>query len=80
MKLEILLFAGLRDEFQDSILSVQIGAVGLSVGELDVLAKEQFPALTSHSYRVAVNQEYVEMATPLQGGEEIAFIPAVSGG
>ena len=80
MELKILLFAGLRDEFQNSVLTLQIDTVGLHVGELDALAKEQFPALESHSYRVAVNQKYVEPDAPLQGGEEIAFIPAVSGG
>ena len=80
MELEILLFAGLRDQFQDSVLTIRISTPCLSVGQLDDLAKEQFPALMSCSYRVAVNQEYVGMDTQLEGGEEIAFIPAVSGG
>jgi molybdopterin converting factor subunit 1 len=29
---------------------------------------------------VAVNQEYASLATPLSDGDEVAFIPPVSGG
>jgi molybdopterin converting factor small subunit len=80
VKTEILLFAGLRDEFQGSVLTVQVENLDLCVEELNALAREQFPGLENHLYKVAVNQAYVEADFQLLGGEEIAFIPAVSGG
>jgi molybdopterin synthase sulfur carrier subunit len=31
-------------------------------------------------YRVAVNQQMAELATPLKPGDEVAFFPPVTGG
>jgi molybdopterin converting factor subunit 1 len=40
----------------------------------------QQPALRQQRYRPAVNQEYVTPAAPLRDGDELVFIPPVSGG
>jgi len=42
----------------------------------------EFPALGDHtsSISVAVNEEYAKPATALRDGDEVAFLPPVSGG
>jgi molybdopterin converting factor subunit 1 len=47
----------------------------------DLLAQE-FPGLAAHegSISCAVNEHYARLSTPVQDGDEIAFLPPVSGG
>jgi molybdopterin converting factor subunit 1 len=47
----------------------------------DALAGE-FPGFDDYSRVVscAVNEEYARLATPLKEGDEVAFLPPVSGG
>jgi molybdopterin converting factor subunit 1 len=46
-----------------------------------VLARE-FPELAAHERSVscAVNEDYARLFTPLHDGDEVAFLPPVSGG
>jgi molybdopterin converting factor subunit 1 len=43
---------------------------------------EQYPALTPYGASVscAVNEEYARLTTRLKDGDELAFLPPVSGG
>ena len=42
----------------------------------------EFPQIGSYELTVscAVNEEYARMTTPLRSGDEVAFLPPVSGG
>lgn len=55
---------------------------GATVEDLVTLLAKRFPQL-SHDpagMAVAVNREYVKHDHPLHDGDEVAFIPPVSGG
>ena len=63
--------------------------VALSRAELDVTASDawsalvrEFPALESYSRNVscAVNEEYARLTAALKEGDDVAFLPPVSGG
>ena len=53
-----------------------------SAGDLVTLVTRQYPNLSPDppSIVVAVNREYVKHGHPLKDGDEVAFIPPVSGG
>lgn len=81
MTVKVLFFASCRD-----LVGARERKVGLSSGAtvLDLIAQiaseharfvEMAPSLM-----VSVNQEYVARSTVLKDGDEVAFIPPVSGG
>ena len=81
MKLSVRLFAMLRESAGADSLEIELeeGATAADalarlrdIPGLDVL--DRMPA------RLAVNREYVEPATELRAGDELALIPPVSGG
>jgi molybdopterin converting factor subunit 1 len=81
MKVKLLLFAALRDIVgqDERLLELEEGARPLDVwNDLrrshDRLSAYHTPPMT------AVNQEYAPPTTPLHDGDELAFIPPVSGG
>jgi molybdopterin converting factor subunit 1 len=55
---------------------------GATVGSLWELLVAQYPRLGGYSGRLlyAVNQEFATLTTELSDGDEVAFIPPVSGG
>lgn len=77
----IRLFATLRERAGASEL-VREFPEGVTVGQVWETLKDEFPALRSHrdSVGFAVNQEYVAGDHTAHDGDEIAFIPPVSGG
>lgn len=81
MNVKILYFAHLpeRTGTREETLTV---AAGTSAGELRKLLEEAHPKLAGalQSCRVAINEEFVQDATPLADGQTVAFIPPVSGG
>lgn len=80
-RLTIRLFATLRERAHASELTREFPD-GASVGDVWERLKAEFPALAGYrdSVRFAVNQEYVEAEHRPRAGDEIAFIPPVSGG
>jgi molybdopterin converting factor subunit 1 len=81
MRVNIRLFARLRDIAGTGELERQF-AEGATVRTVwDTLASE-FPTLTDYeaSISTAVNAEYSRMTTPVGDGDEVAFLPPVSGG
>lgn len=80
-RLTIHLFATLRERARASELTRDYPE-GTTVAEIWGRLKAEFPALDGHrdSVRFAVNQEYVEDDYRPRPGDEIAFIPPVSGG
>ncbi len=81
MKVKLKFFAGLRDYFKmdeqvielDSPLSAK--EIFLKFFPEQILARELL-----ESTRFAINFEYVDSDTILKDGDELAFIPPVSGG
>jgi MoaE-MoaD fusion protein len=77
----IKLFATLRERAHTSELTREFPD-GTTVAEIWKHLVTEFPALGGHrdSVGFAVNQEYVEGGARPRAGDEIAFIPPVSGG
>ncbi len=80
-RLTIRFFATLRERARASEL-VREFPEGTTVAEIWARLKEEFPALAGYRDAVgfAVNHEYVEGGYRPRAGDEVAFIPPVSGG
>jgi molybdopterin synthase catalytic subunit len=80
-RLTIRLFATLRERAGASEITREFPDRA-TVGEIWETLRTEFPNLRGHqdSVRFAVNQEYVENDYRPKPGDEIAFIPPVSGG
>ncbi|HSK09217.1 MAG TPA: molybdopterin converting factor subunit 1 [Vicinamibacterales bacterium] len=81
MQVRIRLFARLRELAGSAELHRDVPE-GATVANLwDVLAAE-FPGMRPHAPSVssAVNEEFARKTTRLNDGDEVAFLPPVSGG
>lgn len=74
-------FAGHRDIVGRAEQTMQL-APGATLGEVWERLASEFPRLAGYSGRLlyAINQEFATPASPLSDGDEVAFIPPVSGG
>ncbi|MFQ5694715.1 MAG: molybdopterin converting factor subunit 1 [Terriglobia bacterium] len=81
MQVKVLFFGQLKDLIGAAEEEVELPA-GARVADLVSRYRERFPRWREFqpSIAVAVNQEYADTAAPLHGGDEIAFLPPVSGG
>jgi molybdopterin converting factor subunit 1 len=81
MRVTIRLFARLREMAGDAELTRKLPEGATARNAWDTLVAE-FPGFDDYSKAVscAVNQEYARMTTPLSDGDEVAFLPPVSGG
>jgi len=81
VKITIRYFAGHRDIIGRSEEQLEL-VPGATVGSLWELLVGRYPRLAGYSGRVlyAVNQEFGTLATELHDGDEVAFVPPVSGG
>ncbi|MGH9565909.1 MAG: molybdopterin converting factor subunit 1 [Candidatus Angelobacter sp.] len=81
MQIRVLFFGMLKDSAgrETEILDVPEGS---TIGEVATQYAEQFPGIKAllPSLAVAVNQEYAAPETKLKDGDEVAFLPPVSGG
>jgi len=81
VKIKVKFFAALHDATGRRELNLQ-AQEGLTAGELyrDLCAR--FPRLADYGGGLmhSVNAEYVSPDHPLRDGDEVAFIPPVSGG
>ena len=81
MKIKVLFFASCRDIASCRKAEIEIlEGTTVEAFKRDLLA--QYPDLASLSnvLSVAVNTEYAVGSTVLRAGDEVAFIPPVSGG
>jgi sulfur-carrier protein len=82
--LKILFFARLRDDLNTSEESLVLPEGVATVGQLKSLlcqrGEQWQQALNTQGLFVAVEQKVVDWDTPLQGFEEVAFFPPVTGG
>jgi len=86
MKVQLLFFAQLRDAAGVSSMDVEL-ETGASIADLVVKVCSQneqkaafVDALRDGSVMVSVNQKVVDQSKVLNNGDEIGFLPPVSGG
>jgi molybdopterin converting factor subunit 1 len=81
VRVTVKLFARLRDIAGAPELVRDI-APGATIGSVWRDLAGEFPDLSAYERAVsaAVNLDYARMNTPLSDGDEIAFLPPVSGG
>jgi len=81
MRVTIRLFGRLHDLAGASVLERDIDAPATAAGAWQRLSAE-VPALAPYaqSVSVAVNADFARMTTGLEDGDEVAFLPPVSGG
>ena len=81
MHVTIRLFARLREVAGASELAREVPEGATASDAWSALVGE-FPSMAGYSRTVAcaVNEEYARLTAPLKDGDEIAFLPPVSGG
>jgi molybdopterin converting factor subunit 1 len=81
VRVTVRLFARLRDVAGASELAREIDP-GATVGSVWRQLAIEYPALGPYERSVssAINADYARMDTPIRDGDEIAFLPPVSGG
>jgi molybdopterin converting factor subunit 1 len=79
MSVKVHLFATYRETVGARQVSLDL-AEGATVGDAWHALQAQYPRLRTPRPAAAVNEEYAELETVLQAGDEIAFLPPVSGG
>jgi molybdopterin converting factor subunit 1 len=81
MRVTVRLFARLRELAGTSELQQDLPDDALARTSWESLVREH-PSLGDYGAAVscAVNEEYARLTTPLEDGDEVAFLPPVSGG
>ena len=81
MRINVRLFARLRDIAGASDLARELPG-GSTAGAVWNLLADEHPELAVYrgAISVAVNAEYARMDAPVADGDEVAFLPPVSGG
>ncbi len=77
--LHIYFFATHREAVGAREMTLQV-AEGTTVGDVWEMLRQRYPKLRTTRPAAAINQEYAEPDTLVHDGDEIAFIPPVSGG
>ena len=72
-------FAAVRDILDTDMVTVEIEAGTTARGMLEKLG-QQYPALLRVPVAFAVNRDYARADSVLSDGDEVAFIPPISGG
>lgn len=85
MALRLLYFARLREDLNLAEEQLDFDTRAKSVGALLTLLRQRDAKWAStlsadRPFRVAVNQNLADAATPLSDGDEVAFFPPVTGG
>jgi molybdopterin converting factor subunit 1 len=81
MRVTVRLFARLRDLAGVGELTREVAAPA-TAGAVWRSLVDEFPGLAEYepAISVAVNADYARMAAPVAEGDEVAFLPPVSGG
>jgi molybdopterin converting factor subunit 1 len=81
MRVTVRLFARLRDIAGSAELARDVGS-GATIATVWRQLASDYPALEPYERSIssALNADYARMDTPLRDGDEVAFLPPVSGG
>lgn len=80
-QVKVVFFASLRDKVGCGEMAVDADTLGQLQAYLQqAFDAEQASALWADNVRIAVNQELVEAEVDLRDGDEVAFLPPVTGG
>ncbi|MCL5964249.1 MAG: MoaD/ThiS family protein [Deinococcus sp.] len=79
MRVRVLLFALYREQAGVRELLLDL-AEGASVHSAQAALMARYPALSLHGGLAAVNQKFAQGGETLKEGDEVAFLPPVSGG
>ena len=79
MKVNIFLFASFREAIGQRQLELTVPD-GATLGDVWHALQAQYPKLRIPRPAAAVNEEYATFDTPVHDGDDIAFLPPVSGG
>jgi molybdopterin converting factor subunit 1 len=81
MRVNVKLFARLRELVGTGDLTLDVAA-GATVADVwaALVAAHPDAAAYTRSMSCAVNLDYAKMAAPVRDGDEVAFLPPVSGG
>ena len=81
MRVTVKLFARLREIAGADALERDVPA-GSTVGDVWTALVREFDGLAPYTGSIAagVNADYARLSTPVSEGDEIAFLPPVSGG
>ena len=79
MEVTIRLFAMYREAVGQRVLTWKVED-GTTVAELWQALRDAYPDLPNISPTAAINAEYVPPTTTVHDGDEVAFLPPVSGG
>lgn len=79
MKITVRYFAMLREQTQKSSEQIETECQTPADLFLELQNKYHF-TLDLKNIRVAINQDYVHLNTPIKNGDELVFIPPVAGG
>ena len=80
MKLKILLFGPLVSKFGRGHISVYIDGTTCEVREIKKIVLDKFPNIRGLNFKVVVNQEICDDNHTVKEGDEVAFLPPISGG
>ncbi|MCH7618587.1 MAG: molybdopterin converting factor subunit 1 [Candidatus Marinimicrobia bacterium] len=81
MKVKLLLFASLKDIAGRRDLEMELDD-GSTLQQVTEKLASLYPEIgrMQNSVRIAINQEFADENIPLNNGDEIAFLPPMSGG
>jgi molybdopterin synthase sulfur carrier subunit len=79
--INVLFFARLKDQVGQSELQLEDDQAGKTIAQIqqDLISKGM-TALQDNSIRVALNQNFCTMDNVIKSGDEVAFMPPVTGG
>ena len=80
MQVTVLFFGSLTEAVQANSLLWTFNADVPTVANLRLQLEDAYPTLNGKTYRVAVNQQFVEDVFVLNLGDEVAMMPPFSGG
>lgn len=80
MRVRILFFGRLKESARADELATDLPPAVRDTGELRAWLGREMPALLDASVRVAVNETIVPGNASIREGDEIAFLPPMSGG
>lgn len=76
--ISILFFAQLQESMGQSQMEVPL--VGKTVAEVKAWLEKEYPLLSLGQVMTAVNEEFARDQTIVNEGDQVAFIPPISGG